>query len=256
MLDRDDRRPGMAPGSYWSAVINPALMSFNDFQNYFIYQRSLAAMHQFHQHELLRHHFNACYGDKKRPAQRSETESPKPKRPRTSEASNSGKSKQPQRPTAASAAENPEDLRSETMTPNSNRSGLITFRPHSDILTSCYETGGCGFKAQLHRKKSDSCDLKKIHTVSSATSSTSSKTDLSHLSTDADAADDVEGPISRLFPEILSMVFENLDLQSKGRAAQVLLFDLLFKNLEKNWSSSWQKKILHRDNFVCELRKR
>jgi hypothetical protein len=230
MLDKNERRPALATGSYWSALINPALLSFNDFQNFIFYQRNLAAMHHFQQQqqELFRHHFGNCFVDKKRPAAaRSEAESPKPKRVKTSEPSHSGKWKQPPRPVAASSsassavADSPADLRAETTTPNSNRSGLITFRPHSDILTSCLDTSGQGFKTQLHRKKSESGELKKVDSGSTAMMPASSNNDLSNLLTDPEVLEEGEGPISGLFPEILSLIFEYLDLQSKGRAAQV-----------------------------------
>ena len=228
MLDRQERRPTMATGTYWSAVINPALMSYNDFQNFIFYQRNLAAMQHYHQqqHELFRQHYTNRFLDKKRSAQqRSDSESPKPKRIKLSEASHSGKWHPLQRPAVGASAvvlESPEELRVETTTPNSNRSGLITFRPHSDILTSCLGTSGSCSKSQLHRKKSDGGELKKIDNSSASAMAAALKNDLSHdMSNDCELYEDGEGPISRIFPEVLSIIFEYLDLASKGRAAQV-----------------------------------
>jgi hypothetical protein len=223
MLDRQDqpRRPAVASGGYWSAVINPALLSFNDLHHFLFYQRNLAAMqHHFQQQELFRQHYSNCFCDKKRPATRNDAESPKPKRAKMSEAAASGTSKPP-RPTAA-GLDHPEDLRSETTTPTSNRSGLITFRPHSDLLTSCLETSAGASKSQQLRKKSEAGEARKSDGGSAATApSLSSKNLSSLLSSTAEAWEEGDGAISRLFPEILSMIFEYLDLSSKGRAAQV-----------------------------------
>ena len=223
----------MPSGNYWSAIINPALMSFNDFSNFFIYQRNMAAMqHHFHQqqqqqqqHEMLMRNYNNCYCEKKRQApQRADSESPKPKRQKVSESINSGKSKQP-RPIAASAVglENPEILRAETTTPNSNKSGLITFRPHSDILTSCLETSGSCSKTQQHRKKCENGETKKVECVLPILS----KNNLSNLlSTKSEVWEEGDGAITRLFPEILSIIFQYLDITSKGRVAQVNHLDV------------------------------
>jgi hypothetical protein len=232
MLDNFDRRSAgtMPSGNYWSAIINPALMSFNDFSNFFLYQRNLAAMQhhyqqQQHQHEMLIRNYNNSLAEKKRPApQRCDSESPKPKRQKVSEGLNSGKSKQPRPIVAASVVglDNPEILRAETITPNSNKSGLITFRPHSDILTSCLEkSGGCS-KAQQHRKKCENGETKKVECVSPILS----KNNLSNLlSTKSDVWEEGDGAITRLFPEILTIIFQYLDITSKGRVAQVnLLF--------------------------------
>ena len=240
MLDSFERRVG--GNNYWSAIINPALMSFNDFSNFYMYHRNMAAMQHYHQQqqhqqhqELMRQHFGGCFSDNKK-RQRCDSESPKPKRQKVSDQQqqNSGKSLKPMsnRPVAGSAVrlENPEDLRAETITPNSNKSGLITFRPHSDILTSCLETKGNCSKTQQQRKKIENGELRKVdgHIRTLMLSSHLSKNSLSNLlSRPLESREEGEGAISRLFPEILSIIFQYLDITSKGRVAQVkILFSL------------------------------
>ena len=247
MLDNFDRR-ATAGHSYWSAIINPALMNFTDFSNFYIYHRNLAAMQQHYQQqqqqhqEMLRQHFGNCFCDKKRQHQRCDSESPKPKRAKVSEQQISGKSKQPHlqqqqqqhRPEVAANFESPEDLRAETTTPNSNKNGLITFRPHSDILTSCLETSrGCSktHQQQQLRKKFENGELKKVDSGSSTVlPALLSQNSLSNLlsSPCESCEEEGEGAISRIFPEILSIIFQFLDIASKGRVAQVKIHFLIW----------------------------
>ena len=233
MLDNYERRTGaMANGNYWSAIINPALMNFNDFSNFYMYHNLAAMQHHYQQQhqqqqqqqEMFRQHFGNCFCDKKRQHSSCDSESPKPKRQKVSEPQNSGKSKQQRAPTASLIIlDSPEDLRAETTTPNSNKSGLITFRPHSDILTSCLETRASCSKNSLLRKKSENGDSKKVEMTTLPT--LLSKNNLSNLlSTSSDVWEEGDGAICRLFPEILSIIFQYLDITSKGRVAQVKTF--------------------------------
>jgi hypothetical protein len=206
-------------------MINPALLSFNDYNHFIMYQRSLHVMNnviQIHHQQIqdmIKQHIASSTGQAlKRHINQTETEEPKSKRLRVNHLNRKVTSKRDS-PSIEILETGNVSARSEMTTPTSNKCDLIPFRPHSDITTSSFS----GKSTRSQRKKSESGTRKKIDSDCLAMSPSSESGELSDEipSTLTNHDCDEEGPISNIFPEVLTTIFSYLDIQSKGRVAQV-----------------------------------
>lgn len=116
-----------------------------------------------------------------------------------------------------------------------DRRGHVTFRPYSDSLDSPHQTFFSLLETQLplHKNRSGilklrmlriGYSLKNIFSVSGLTGSNQPSKCHKGVSLHDNVEDKDSGcSIANIFPEVLTTIFKYLDVQSKGRVAQVVL---------------------------------